>query len=230
MIDQLAISAGPCASFNIARADRSRGAHLAGPVEVSTGHSSACSKFRYVSVVPVHSRGRGQQMLPYSRRDWPAGKLMRCTAIALIAMLMPLGVDFDVDGDVVFGAPVAQAAKEGDGRGNNGNGNGSEAGEAPSTGSDPSNPGRGGRGRGRGGDGGGSGDGGGGSGGSDSGEGSGDGDQGGGNAGNSASASGASTAASAAAPSAAAFNGSAEPAGADISRSEEQGLISRGWQ
>ena len=56
-------------------------------------------------------------MLPRLRRDRPAGKLMRSTAIALIAMVMPLGLDISSDGVVSFGAPVAHASPEGEGRG-----------------------------------------------------------------------------------------------------------------
>ncbi|MEE8454586.1 MAG: hypothetical protein V3R90_07495, partial [Limibaculum sp.] len=51
---------------------------------------------------------------------------MRSTAIALIAMVMPFGLDISSGGDVSFGAPAAHASTEGEGRGgrgNNGRGN-----------------------------------------------------------------------------------------------------------
>ncbi len=162
-------------------------------------------------------------MLPRLRRDRPAGKLMRSTAIALIAMVMPLGLDIFSDGDVSFGAPVAHAKmgrvdKSGGDRGNNGHGNGGEEsqGEDPGSNPDPSNPGQG---RGGGGSGGG-------------GSGGGDGDGGEGSPGSRGSVTGSTP--SVPGPSALAldewFDGSAEPAGPDLTESEEQDLISRGWQ
>ena len=56
--------------------------------------------------------------------------IVRGTTIALIAAVMPLGLDISSDGDVSFGAPIAHASTEGEGRGdrgNNGFGNGGEA-------------------------------------------------------------------------------------------------------
>ena len=86
--------------------------------------------------------------------------LLRRTAIALIAMVLPLGMDISGDGEVSFGAPAAHASNEGEGRGgqgnngnndgnNNGQGNGDENGDdngdggtdgaaLPSTGQGPS--------------------------------------------------------------------------------------------
>ena len=82
--------------------------------------------------------------------------IARASAIALIAVAMPFGLDISIDGDVSFGAPVAYAKRGGVGesgsdRGNNGHGNGGETGqgEEGDTNSDPSNPGRGGKGGGR---------------------------------------------------------------------------------
>ena len=84
--------------------------------------------------------------------------IARTGSIALIAMVLPLGVDISGDGVLSFGASFSNAANEGEGnghggksnngKGNNGIGNGGEAsqGEAPDDEGDPSNPGRGHRG------------------------------------------------------------------------------------
>ncbi len=185
--------------------------------------------------------------------------LMRSTAIALIAMVMPLGLDISGDGDVSFGAPVAHAkisgfGKIGKDKGNNGLGNGGEASQGENEGgdSDPSNPGGGGKddrdaGDGAGGgvgdkdggggaDGGGSWDGGEGEGGSSTDGGSGGGgDGGGGGSSGQGGGSGIGSTPSAPGPSVSkaavdVFNGSAEPVGPDLTEKEEQDLISRGWQ
>ncbi len=158
---------------------------------------------------------------------------MRSTAIALIAMVMPLGLDISGDGDVSFGAPLAHAqgggGEGGGGEGGGGSGGGGGGGDGSGGGGGAGGGGAGGSGGGGSG-GGGSGDGGSGDGGSGA-SGSGDGGSGaatlgvGQGTGSTPGAPGSS-----APPAVVWFNGSAEPAGPDLTENEELSLIARGWQ
>ena len=164
--------------------------------------------------------------------------IARASAIALIAVAMPFGLDISIDGDVSFGAPVAYAKRGGVGesgsdRGNNGHGNGGETGqgEEGDTDADPSNPGRGGKsggdagdGPGGGEDGGGNAEGGGGS------DGEGENDSGADSDEGEATGSDPSAPGLSIAGESIGLNGSVESAGPDLTEQEEQDLISRGWQ
>ena len=54
--------------------------------------------------------------------------IARTSTIALIAMVMPLGIDISGDGDVLLGVPFAHGGtgESGSENGNNGHGNGGE--------------------------------------------------------------------------------------------------------
>ena len=139
--------------------------------------------------------------------------IARTSTIALIAMVMPLGVDISGDGVVSFGASISHAASEGNGNGHGGRGNGGGHGGGDHGGGNGGEAGSGdGEGDGSSGDDGGSGGG---------------GSSGSPGAGNNSSSDAPGPSASAPAGG---FGESAEPASADLTEQEEQDLISRGWQ
>lgn len=150
-------------------------------------------------------------MLPLLSRRLSAGNLLRSTAIALVAAAMPFAIDIDIDvnGAISFGAPRVQAQQA------TADGSGASAGGSSSGGSGGSSS-TGGGASGAGNSGGGSG------GGGSAGEGS-DRDE-------NALPGSLPTAPKTPATSTTVFQGSSEPDGRDLTESEEQDLISRGWQ